>query len=391
MKIDKDSKYFLISVYAFGVVAASILLLFVVQNLAVVRAVWDKLTDALAPFIYGFAIAYILNYPYRWFMKQFSKKKSKKSGKPIRLTARKVWSILIVYLLFLVVLGTFFYIVVPQIVNAVSGFVKVLPAYAQTVSNDFLQFLTGYLERFNITHKDLTDIINKLAETFTANFSIENVMNGVVNMLTSTTIGLKNFFLGLIISIYFLFDKEMFVRIGKKFLYAFFKQETAEHVLDVLTLTDKTFGGFIIAKVVESTLIGVLCYIGMVILRLDFAVLISVIIGITNIIPFFGPFIGAVPSVLLLFTVNPWQALILIIFIIVLQQLDGNVIGPKLMSDSLGIRPVYVIVAVLVGGGLFGVMGMFVGVPLFAVIYALLSEFVNTRLLKRGVDVKKDE
>ena len=135
-------------------------------------------------------------------------------------------------------------------------------------------------------------------------------------------------------------------------------------------------------------IIGLLCYLGMLLLRLDYAVLISVIVGITNIIPFFGPFIGAIPSALLLLMVNPWQALVFVIFIIVLQQFDGNFLGPKLLGDSTGIRAIYVVFAVIVGGGLFGFIGMFIGVPFFAVIYSLFSEYINHKLERKNVKIE---
>ena len=174
---------------------------------------------------------------------------------------------------------------------------------------------------------------------------------------------------------------------GKKIVYSSFGQKKGDRILEVLRFTDNTFGGYIIAKVIDSLIIGFICYIAMIILRLDYAVLISVIVGITNVIPFFGPFIGAIPSILLLLASNPWQALIFTILILVIQQFDGNVLGPRLLGDSTGIRAVYVVFAVIVGGGLFGIVGMFIGVPLFAVIYTLLAENINEKIKQKNIKI----
>lgn len=385
MKINTGHKYFKISLCAFGVVAASIILFWGMQNLNDIGTAWSEICSVLSPFFYAFAIAYILNYPYRWFMGILQKATVKK---PMRKGFQKAISAILTYVLFIVLVGTFFYIVAPQIVNAIMGLIDIIPHYAGTISADLHEWLMSYFSRFHISTEDITKILNSIGTNITQAFNVQNFMMNIVNLIISMSIGVKNFLLGVIISIYFLIDKERFILTGKKFLYAVTQPEKAKRILDVLRFTDKTFGGFIIAKVVDSMIIGLLCYLGMLLLRLDYAVLISVIVGITNIIPFFGPFIGAIPSALLLLMVNPWQALVFVIFIIVLQQFDGNFLGPKLLGDSTGIRAIYVVFAVIVGGGLFGFIGMFIGVPFFAVIYSLFSEYINHKLERKNVKIE---
>ena len=200
---------------------------------------------------------------------------------------------------------------------------------------------------------------------------------GVVNVI-------KNFFIAIIICVYFLNSKDTFAAQIKKIILAVFKKDTAEEIMSGAAFTNKTFGGFINGKIIDSIIIGIICFIVMTIFGWEYTLLISCIIGITNIIPFFGPFIGAVPSALLLLMVDYKQCIYFIIFIFILQQFDGNILGPKILGDSTGLASFWVLFAVLVGGGLFGFIGMVIGIPVFAVIYAYCSRAVNSRLRKRG-------
>ena len=202
-------------------------------------------------------------------------------------------------------------------------------------------------------------------------------MIGAVGFLT-------DFFIGIIISIYFLNSKDTFLAQIKKVILATFKESTAQEIFEGAAFTNKTFGGFISGKIIDSIIIGIICFLVMSIFGWEYSLLISCIVGITNIIPFFGPFIGAIPSVLLLLMMNPWHALYFAIFAILLQQFDGNILGPKILGDSTGLESFWVLFAVLVGGGLFGFIGMIVGIPVFAVIYYYVGRQLNRRLAKKG-------
>ncbi len=386
MKFEAKPKYINISLCAFGVIAASLVLYTILHNLSYFTGLFGNIMDILSPFVWGFALAYILNYPYRWFAKKLSALKRKpKEG------AIKAISMVITYVLFILIVGTFFYFFVPHIINAIIGFGNVIPTYVTQIRVGTFDVVANYLKLFNVSQSDVYNIMNTMFEDLTAGLDLQHMMGKLVDILLSVTVGLKNFVIGLIISIYFLVDKERFKRAGRKLVRVLFSKDTARRIFYVLSLTDRTFGSFVIANVLDSFIIGCICYIGMVLLKLDYAVLIAVIVGVTNIIPFFGPFIGAIPSALLLFLVNPLEALVFTIFIIILQQFDGNILKPKLFGDSLGIRAVFVIFAVLIGGGLFGIAGMFAGVPVFAVLYAVVTAVINKKYQEKCLTEEKNE
>jgi predicted PurR-regulated permease PerM len=196
---------------------------------------------------------------------------------------------------------------------------------------------------------------------------------------------IKDFFVGIIVAIYFLLDKEHFQAQMKKVVYAIFPQRFSEGFFRVCDHTNRSLSGFISGKIIDSIIIGILCFICMTIMQLDYTLLISVIVGVTNIIPVFGPFFGAIPSALLLLMTSPKQVIPFVILIIVLQQLDGNVIGPKILGSSTGLSAFWVMFAILLGGGLFGFGGMLLGVPIFAVIYSLIEEFINFLLERKNM------
>ncbi len=383
MKLDTENKYVKISLCAFFVVAASIVLWACINNAGRIIGALGMVVDIIKPFIYGFVIAYIFNYPYKKFMNLFDKIKTKK---PIKRGLKVAVCLVLTYVLLLSGLSLFMYLVVPMIVNALMELLELVPGYVESARIETERWLASYLLRFNIPSTTIVEIMDSIVKEVSKGFDWHTSVRSVASFIVSMSVEVKNFLLGVIISIYLLVDKNRFVVTGKKLLYSVVGKKKGDRVLDVLSFTDKTFGGYIIAKVVDSLIIGFICYVGMNILRLDYAVLISVIVGITNVIPFFGPFIGAIPSILLLLAISPWQAFVFAIFVLVLQQFDGNILGPKLLGESTGIRAVYVVFAVIVGGGLFGFIGMFVGVPLFAVTYALISEAINEKI--KSMDIK---
>ena len=220
-------------------------------------------------------------------------------------------------------------------------------------------------------------------------------MNTLVTGFTTYVIGffssLMNWVLGLIVAIYALAERESFDGQAKKMVYAFLPVENANVVIAIARKTNQVFSGFISGKLIDSLIIGVLCFVGLSVLRMPYTLLISVIVGVTNVIPFFGPYVGAVPSAFLILLVNPIQCLYFIIFILVLQQIDGNIIGPKILGDSTGLSAFWVIFSILLFGGLFGFVGMVIGVPTFAVIYYLIKSGVEYLLWKKGLPVETQE
>lgn len=217
-------------------------------------------------------------------------------------------------------------------------------------------------------------------------------MNVLLSSITTSIINifshLLNFIIGIIVSIYVLISKERFAGQGKKILYAVFKPNAANTVVTIMRQSNKIFGGFISGKLLDSLIIGILCYIGLSFLQMPYKELVSVIVGVTNIIPFFGPYIGAIPSAFLILLVSPRKCITFLIFVLILQQLDGNIIGPKILGDSTGLSAFWVVFSILLGGGLFGFIGMIIGVPTFAVLYYLIKTAVESRLKRKMLPVE---
>ena len=225
----------------------------------------------------------------------------------------------------------------------------------------------------NIQNWIQTDLLRQM------NVLMTNITTGAINVLSEVF----NFLVGCIVSVYMLFGKETFSAQIKKMLYAGMQVERANMVLHITRKSNEIFGGFIIGKIIDSAIIGVLCFIGITILDMPYILLVSVIVGVTNVIPFFGPYIGAIPSTILIALADPLKGLYFLIFIIALQQLDGNVIGPKILGNSTGLSAFWVVFSILLGGGLFGFIGMIIGVPTFAVIYYIVKMVVGEKLEKK--------
>lgn len=225
----------------------------------------------------------------------------------------------------------------------------------------------------NIQNWIQTDLLRQM------NVLMTNITTGAINVLSEVF----NFLVGCIVSVYMLFGKETFAAQIKKMLYAGMQVERANMVLHITRKSNEIFGGFIIGKIIDSAIIGVLCFIGITILDMPYILLVSVIVGVTNVIPFFGPYIGAIPSTILIALADPLKGLYFLIFIIALQQLDGNVIGPKILGNSTGLSAFWVVFSILLGGGLFGFIGMIIGVPTFAVIYYIVKMVVEEKLKKK--------
>jgi len=208
----------------------------------------------------------------------------------------------------------------------------------------------------------------------------------VLNYTVSVGSGAVKLIMILIISVYMLTGKDNLLFQFKKATYAYFSKHRADRMVEIAHRSSEIFSGFIIGKLIDSIIIGILCFIGMMFIYPDYTVLVAVIVGVTNMIPFFGPFIGAIPCVFILLVVSPMAAAVFTVFVFLLQQFDGNILGPKILGDSLGLSPIWVLAGILIGNGLFGIAGMLIGVPTFAVLYKLVSENIASRLEEKGLD-----
>lgn len=349
---------------------------------------WKELINILQPIIMGFVLAYLLN-PIMKFFEHYIQKglqgrlKTREKEKKISRAAAIVCALaVLIGIVTLLVVA-----VVPSISNSIQELVAGLP---EEINNLILwanEFIKGDTEIAALAREGI-----QKATEFIQSFFSGGVLAKMQTYLVSITTGVIstvkfviNILVGLIVSIYVMFSKENFAGQAKKLLYAIFKPVRANVILNTVHKSNEIFGGFISGKILDSAIIGVLAYIVLSIMHMPDTVLVSVIIGVTNIIPFFGPIIGAVPSFIIIVLQNPMQGIYFLIFVVILQQVDGNIIGPKILGDSTGLSSFWVIFAIMVFGGFWGFFGMLIGVPLMAVIYYIMKNLVEYILRKRGL------
>lgn len=372
----------------FLVLAACIAFYFALLRATNLTDVFSKVIKVMQPVICGCVIAYLLN-PIvkrvdRHLLPVLEKRmQSSESAKKIS-RGVGVACALIVMIFVIVLLCN---LLIPELYYSIRDMIYTLPGQIHDLVQQINEITTGKstLSQF------LRTVINEGSDMFEkwlrtdllpkTNELMSNLTVGVINVVST----IVDFLIGIIVSIYLLFSREKFSGQCKKTVYALLSPERANTLLHFVSKSNEIFGGFIIGKLIDSAIIGVLCFIGMSILKLPYTVLVSVIIGVTNIIPFFGPYIGAIPSTILIMLSNPMQGVYFIIFILILQQFDGNILGPKILGDSTGLSAFWVIVAILLGGGLFGFVGMIMGVPAFAVLYYMVELFINSKLKKKNL------
>lgn len=392
MKNFLEKKYVQIGVTAFCVIAASLLFYFGIFHTASVTKGLKAIYNILTPIVYAAAISYVL-WPLIRFMEKsiiyrICEKKNWKPSEKVRHGIRMICVIVTLLLFFFGIYGLLS-MLIPELINSITNIIDNLPRYI----NNIEKWLTNLLKNYPELEENSSMIFSTVtarAETWLTNDLLPKINLLVASFSTGfmgALVFLKNFLIGAMISIYLLYGKESYVAQGKRLLYCLFSTQTTNNIIRDLQYVDKTFGGFIIGKVLDSLIIGILCYIGTTILNLPYALLVSVIVGVTNVIPFFGPYIGAVPSAVLILLVNPIQCIYFVIFILLLQQFDGNFLGPKILGGSTGLSSFMVIVAILVGGGLFGIFGMFVGVPACAIICTVIRNGIQSRLEKKKMPI----
>lgn len=364
-------------------------------------AFFSKIFKILTPVLYGFGIAYILS-PAINFMESkaiipvFKKCRLNTASPKCKGKVRAI-SIVIVYFLVFMFLGILLRLIIPMLADSMDQLSRNIPKYLHGavigIRNILAPFpeleslFEGLISTSQISATDIQSIISDLSNNFDfkemmSTFKSVSEIGAPIFKFLST---FGNLVLGLIISIYMLASKEMYSTQFISIIYSLFKESTGNKILKEFRSAHRTFGGFFIGKIIDSIIIGILCFILCLILGMPYAVLIAVIIGVTNVIPFFGPFLGAIPCAFLVFMVDPMKALIFLIMILALQQLDGNLIGPMVLGNSTGLSSFWVIVAITVFGGIWGVFGMFIGVPVFAVMYKLLKHYIKAKLRKKNL------
>ena len=345
----------------------------------------SKFMSILGPLVGGGFIALMMRPPIRWIEHLLSRIPPGGTPSRRRLKVYRALSLVFVYVLLLALVVGFLIIVVPQFAISAQSLTGTVTRYVSSHRGD----IEWFLREFNITDITGQSSQNVLLQwediVRTAMDYLGKVVLSLINMSYSIWGVSVNLFMAVIISIYMLFGRERFLAQSKKMCCAFLNPGQMCALAYWVQRTHSIFTGFISGKVLETVVVGAACYIGMLVFRMDYALLISVIVGVTNIIPFIGAFLGATIGIVILLMVNPVSALWFAVFILILQQLDGNVFGPRILGDSLGISSFWVIMAILLGGGLFGVTGMIVFIPVFAVLYEMASALVRSRLKKRGM------
>lgn len=347
-----------------------------------------NILSTLYPFLLGLFIAYMIN-PLVDF---FNKKLFRGLFRIRRKGVSKGLSVLLSYILVLSIITVCMFYIIPQIVESLMQLTNIIEG-AQTGYNKIVDFI----ENLNNQYPEwkLNKVIEFVEDTpaqiekWLKEFGV-SVLPKIYTTSVSIISGIVNTLIAVMVSVYMLLDKPKLINNIKKSVYAIFPQAKADRIMVVSAECNKIFGNFIIGKMIDSIIIGILCWIIMTIIGIPYALVISVIVGITNMIPYFGPFIGAIPGILLLLIVDFSYAVIFAIIIVVLQQFDGLYLGPKILGESTGLRPIWIIFAITVGGSIAGVAGMFLGVPVTAVIAYLLSEAMEKRLKKRNVEFEAD-
>ena len=386
MKLNLEEKNVKWGLTAFLVILCGILIFFAVYRFAAVQKLTGLVMGILAPFIYGLVMAYLLCPVYNFTVRNVYGMLTRGGRKfPKALSVAKGVGTIVALAVLLIVVTGVLWMIIPGLIDSIVKIIDVLP---ESMSR-LMEWADMKLQNFPVAQSRIDSWINHFTEN-AIQFVTEKVLPEYTTIATSVSAGLigvlnvlKNFFIAIIICAYFLNSKDLFAAQSKKVIVAFFSEHTAKEILDGASFTNKTFGGFINGKIIDSIIIGILCFIAMSALKLPMAILISVVVGVTNIIPFFGPFIGAIPSILILLIVEPIAALKFAIMVLVLQQLDGNVIGPKILGKTTKLSSFWVMFAIIVGGGLFGLPGMILGVPVFAVIYAYTSGAINSKLREK--------
>lgn len=383
-----NSRYVKLSLSLFGAGAGILLCYYLLYNTQNVLGFLGKINDILFPFYVGIIAAYLLCPIYNGVFKYVYNANNGRFQTNIKRYkfARAGATVVSMVLLFCIV-GGFFMLVIPELMESIVGLIKDIPNMVDTTYG-WIDTILAENPKLAVYVHDLIDDNLDNAIKWAQDYAVvgaETLISGISVGIIGTFMLIIDMFVALVICVYVLNSKEIFQAQIKKAIIALFPEKNAKDIFEFGTLLNNTFGGFINGKIIDSIIIGIICFAGMTILGLPLSVLISVIVGITNVIPFFGPFIGAVPSIILLLFVDPVASLKFAVWVLVLQQLDGNIIGPKILGKATKLASFWVMFAILVGGGMFGFIGMVLGVPTMAIIYIYLARLINNKLKKKNM------
>ena len=387
----KNNNYLMWGLTIFCVLCALLVLFFAIYRWYYIRDFIVAILNIFMPFIYGLVIAYLLNPCIVWFEKKVYNKLADKivKGGNKRKFARtmSLFTTTVIFVGFIVLLFSFF---IPELISSLQMFVTNVTEYVNNTKEILIHVFGGS----DSIREFINDNYSKVSDTFIGwvnDGMLNDLISSLGNGIFKTFKLIYNFIIGYIIAVYILIDKERFKGQIRKLLYSLFDDDKSNVILDNVSYTDKIFMGFFSAKLIDSLIIGLICFAGMLLFRMPYALIIAVIVGVTNIIPYFGPFIGAVPSALLILLVAPQKCIPFIIFVFVLQQFDGNILGPKLMGNKTGLSSFWVLFSLLIFGGMFGVIGMIIGVPIFSIIYNFVGRIIKDRLKSKNLSIETED
>ena len=394
MKNPRFKNYIYWGTTALAVIALSVAFGFFLSRFELVSGALGKIASILMPIIYGAVLAYLMLpiYNKTRACTTLKLKTVMKSESAIGKLAKTAGTLVSLIVLFAIVAGLFS-MIIPQIYTSIIGLQESIGEYINNLTlwmtklfednPDVQQAVMPYYEQA------VEEFQKWLTEKLVPNMSmiIGQLSTGLLNVVTVV----KNILIGVIVMVYFLNIKDTLAAQSKKIIYSVFKLKEANRIVSEVRFAHGVFGGFITGKLLDSLIIGIMCFFALKFLKVPYVLLISVIIGVTNVIPFFGPFIGAIPSAFLILLVSPMKCLYFLIFILILQQFDGNILGPKILGDSTGLPSFWVLFSILLFGGLMGFVGMIIGVPTFAVIYRLTSMYVSNSLVKKDLSSRTED
>lgn len=380
---DTQKPYVYAMLSGFGAISLSVLFFFILYRLQGVEEALKTIVDILKPFIYGGVIAYLLRPVCNWYsgmLQEWTKGKHKKLAEGLAVTGSMITGGLILYALVIMIAPQFYYSVL-NLWDSIPQKVDQLLAWATETfgENEVL------LRYFDVSYEAVYSTLDAWAEGTLVPW-VTNIVSGVGSSVWKVFVFFKDILIGLFVAVYLLASRKKFSRQGVMVIRSVFRPRWADLILEEISFVDEMFGGFIEGKIVDSLIIGVLCYLGCKIFNFPNALLVSTIVGITNVIPFFGPFLGAIPSTLLILIEDPLKAVWFVLFVLALQQLDGNFIGPKILGQHTGVSSFWVLFSILLFGGLWGLVGMVIAVPLFAVLYDLIKRLVFLGLLRNDCE-----
>lgn len=383
----KNNNYLMWGLTIFCVLCALLVLFFAIYRWYYIRDFIVAILNIFMPFIYGLVIAYLLNPCIVWFEKKVYNKLADKivKGGNKRKFARtmSLFTTTVIFVGFIVLLFSFF---IPELISSLQMFVTNVTEYVNNTKEILIHVFGGS----DSIREFINDNYSKVSDTFIGwvnDGMLNDLISSLGNGIFKTFKLIYNFIIGYIIAVYILIDKERFKGQIRKLLYSLFDDDKINVILDNVSYTDKIFMGFFSAKLIDSLIIGLICFAGMLLFRMPYALIIAVIVGVTNIIPYFGPFIGAVPSALLILLVAPQKCIPFIIFVFVLQQFDGNILGPKILGNKTGLSSFWVLCSLLIFGGLFGVLGMIIGVPIFSILYSFINGVIKRKLASKKLPI----